>query len=103
MNVFFVVLIILITSICGVFSNILNQITSKNKISDHSLALQFLNNVESSDSKSVCQILLKSSVQNKINHFKSLVSTCLEEDFCKIAIGNNGIAYGAQNSKFHSK
>ena len=105
MNTFLALLIILTTSIYGTYSNILNQITSinKNQVSDQSLVMQFLKNVESTKSTSVCQILLKSSVQNKINHFQSIVSACPENNFCKIAMGNNGIAYGAQNSKLQSK
>ncbi len=103
MITFSIIFVILAISICGTFSNILSQIEAKNQLSDHSLALKFLNNVESSDSTSVCQILLRSSVQNRINNFQSLISTCQGKDFCKIAISNNGIAYGAQNSKYQSR
>ena len=94
---------IILTIIHGINSNLLSKINNKNIASgQQSFVISFLNNVEGFESKSVCKSLLKSSVQAKINNFKSIISTCPEENFCRIAMEKDGLAYGAQNSQLQS-
>lgn len=66
------------------------------------MTLSFLSRLEGFESKSICRSLLRSDIQAKLNSFKSIISTCPGENYCRLAMRANGRIFGAQNSGVES-
>lgn len=81
----------------GIHSNKMNL-----DVPNMSQAIAFLKNIEGFGSGSVCQNLLKSNIQIRIKHFKSIISTCPGTNYCRLAMNKKGLAYGSINSQLQS-